>query len=253
MSARSTGKRRTPPSPDWPEHPAKWSDSILDKIAEWIRMEPSLSKNLAILDPCGGVGKIGALRQRLPDHKLRITSNDIEPGWAKQGTAWGCDHLTWLDASISRPEWMDRFDLVITSFTYGNRMSDHHKAKDGSKRFSYFHCYGVDLSHRNTGLYKASQDDYWLLHEEILATIVLSLRPGGRFILNMSDHIKTRKVGGEKIKEVQRVSARMAALAMANCFVMEDWIQVATPRLKQGQNHANRMDHENIFIFRKDL
>ena len=43
------------------------------------------------------------------------------------------------------------FDAVVTSPTYGNRLADHHNAKDGSVRRSYTHDLGRQLQEDNSG------------------------------------------------------------------------------------------------------
>ena len=50
------------------------------------------------------------------------------------------------------------FDMVVTSPTYGNRMADHHNAKDGRRRITYTHNLGRTLTPGNSGAMQWGED-----------------------------------------------------------------------------------------------
>jgi tRNA G10 N-methylase Trm11 len=90
-----------------------------------------------VLDPFAGTGRI---------HELEnwTVGVEIEPEWAtmRDGTiVANALNLPFRDAS---------FDAVVTSPTYGNRLADHHDARDSSRRHSYKHDLGRDLHSENS-------------------------------------------------------------------------------------------------------
>jgi hypothetical protein len=110
-------------------HPAKFNDAVLEEIAFW------LPEGTLTLDPFGGVGKLKEIS------KITAVRVEIEKDWADNVCADAL-HLPFRDAT---------FDAVATSPVYGNRMSDHHNARDKSKRHTYKHYIGHDLHPHNAG------------------------------------------------------------------------------------------------------
>lgn len=116
------------------DHPAKWNRDVLRLVQMWLSSERRrLGRVLDVLDPFAGVGRIHDLPKRI----AITTGVELESEWAnaRAGTIVG-------DATAMPQEWSDRFDAIATSVVFGNRMSDHHAAKDD--------CYeckgtGVDL------------------------------------------------------------------------------------------------------------
>ena len=105
--------------------------------------------------------------------------------------------------------------MVVTSPTYGNRLADHHNAKDGSRRISYTHTLGRTLTPGNSGAMHWGKD-YRLLHRLSWEEVARVLSIGGLFVLNVSNHIRK----GEEVPVVQ-------------------WhrdIEVPTARLRYGAN-----------------
>lgn len=118
-------------------HPAKFTDALLPSFAHLI---PPATRGL---DPFGGTGKIFLLHDLVPD--LQIECIELEPEWAAYDsriTVGNALALPYCDAS---------FDWVCTSPTYGNRMADHHNARDGSRRNTYRHALGRPLHRDNSG------------------------------------------------------------------------------------------------------
>lgn len=202
-------------------HPAKYSDRLLPIfVAELIGYEK-------IIDPMAGTGKLRLIR---PDAYMV----EKEPEWAEIGgaTVGDAHALPWLD---------NFFDAVITSPTYGNRFSDHHDAKDGSVRRSYTHDLGRKLSPNNSGQLQWGRE-YRQFHRLAWLEVRRVLRPEGKFILNISNHIRK----GKEIK----VTRFHHLLLLRLGFVLENSYRIETPRLRYGQNAGRRVAFESVLVYR---
>ncbi len=112
-----------------PRHPAKFTDVLLETMYPYI---PN-GDDIKLLDPFAGTGKIALIKEL--GFKGKIYANDLESEWLSPNIH-GCDFLTYEDAeTLDYPS--EFFNCVCTSPTYGNRMADHHNAKDGSVRMTY--------------------------------------------------------------------------------------------------------------------
>lgn len=240
------------------KHPAKFSKELLPLLAELV------GDRSPALDPMAGVGTIAKV---IPD----ILLNELEPEWAKEArkmarypwrvTTEDARHLSWAD---------DTFGAVVTSPTYGNRMADHHDAKDAckrcdgngylifieapdvdcpvcsgtglSRRNTYTHTIGRNLTTGNTGAMQWGAE-YKSTHLAIWAEVYRVLAPGGRFVLNVKDHIRK----GELVP----VSAWHRSACQAMGFVLEDRHMVECPGNRQGANGTARIPYENVYVFTK--
>jgi len=134
-------------------------------------------------------------------------------------------------------------DAIVTSPTYGNRMADHHEAKDDSTRLTYTHTLGRKLSEDNSGAMQWG-DEYREFHRKAWAESIRVLSPGGRMVININDHIR----GGVK----QAVSAwHVDTLCREFGLELIDVDEVPTKGLMTGENHDNKRSVEWIFTFRK--
>lgn len=222
-------------------HPAPFSDAILRYLANGDRVPQGL-----ILDPFAGVGKV----HRLADASRVTVGVEIEEEWARQsrGTLVGdALHLPFRD---------EVFDGCVTSPVYGNRMSDHHTAKDGSLRRSYTHDLQRsvgDATRRlhpsNSGVMYAWQPRYWAFHRRAWAEVHRVLRPGARFFLNVSDCYRTTKGVRAVVPVVDRHLDLCCALT-GFCFVERH--EIETPRMKYGEN-GHRVSHEVVLEMVKPL
>jgi tRNA G10 N-methylase Trm11 len=221
-------------------HPATFSDGILEFVTKKHLIPLGL-----ILDPFAGVGRIHELR-----HELRSTVGvEIEKPWAdtRRGTIVG--------NARSLPFSNDRFDGVFTSPCYGNRMADHHVAKDGSTRRSYTHDLQKtvndptrQLHPDNAGKLYAWQPEYWELHEAAWREVYRVLKPSTPdktypFVLNVSDCIRRKKVFP--------VVAKHRELCQGLGFMVLQHHEIPTPRLRHGQNHEARVPTEAVIVFKK--
>jgi len=136
----------------------------------------------------------------------------------------------------------DSFDCIATSPTYGNRFADSHEAKDGSERRSYTHDLGRKLHQNNSGSLHWG-DAYRDFHERAWAESLRVLKPGGIFILNISDHIR----GGELMPVSEWHIKALKSLGRG--FILREVIDVPTPRMRFGENSGARVEAEHVIKF----
>lgn len=204
-------------------HPARYSDALLPVFAEWLPAD----RYPRVLDPFAGTGKI----HELPNDTVGV---EIEPEWANlhPDTVVGdALHLSFEDAT---------FDAVCTSPTYGNRLADSHNASDPERRRSYTHDLGRPLSESNSGSLHWGVD-YQIFHEQAWEEAFRVLRPGGRFVVNVKDHIR----GGE----LQLVSHWHVATLVDLGLTYVGGVAIPARSLKAGANADERTGHELVLIF----
>lgn len=119
-----------------PAHPAVYSKPLLPIFAEIIVDEfRNRRRPIRVLDPFAGVGTIHELATLCslpgpPGASMLVETVGVElmPAWvaAHERTQVG-------DATDLPAEWTGTFDAVVTSPCYGNRMADHHEARDKCK------------------------------------------------------------------------------------------------------------------------
>jgi DNA modification methylase len=217
-------------------HPATFSDGILERAATLLTPE-----HTKILDPFAGIGKIHDLGEHT-SWRVWTTGIELAEEWAD------CHPKTKVgDATHLDPKWTNRFDAVVTSPCYGNRMADHHVAKDGSVRRSYTHDLGRKLDdetwagamHWHDG---PRGDAYRETHRSAIWEMARVLRPGGLLILNMKDHIR----GGER----QYVTNWWVEEILGCAFRFVDAATVETPGHKAGANR-DRVRAEVLLAFER--
>lgn len=114
-------------------HPAPFPQYILDEFALILTAQRRhVGRALRILDPFAGIGRV----HNLPDRLGETVGVEIEPEWAacRAGTIVG-------DATQLPDEWTSSFDAVVTSPCYGNRLADHHEARDSCPK-----CDGIGVT-----------------------------------------------------------------------------------------------------------
>ena len=215
-----------------PKHPAKFTATMLPIFAELLIEHKC--KN--VFDPLAGTGKlVGVLDHDWNGH---VFCNEIEPEWCDLGNGawWTSQDAADLDV------YPDLFDAICTSPTYGNRLADKHNAKDASKRITYKHSLGRDLDERNTGGLQWGAA-YRTAHVKIWMEVITVLKPGGIFILNISDHIRAG--------EVAPVTRFHEKLLQQLGLVELERRRVKTPRMGFGANAKARVEYESIIVYQK--
>jgi len=221
--------------------PAPFSESILRFIAN----SGLLPHAGTIIDPFAGTGRC----HRLASASLHVVGVEIEPEWS------ALHPNTIQGNALALPFADESFDAAVTSPVYGNRMSDSHRAKDGSIRRSYSHDLRRmtgdperQLHPDNAGTMYAWQAKYWRFHVRAWAELRRVLKPGAPFLLNVSDFIRTTQSHGKKRLPVVQTHARVCrelGYRLAGSY------PVPTPRLRYGENHDLRVENEYVLYFRR--
>jgi hypothetical protein len=202
------------------DHPAKFSESVLDAI---LSLASKYELGEAPLDPFGGTG---GLTHIFPD----AVCVEIEQDWATDV----CGNALCL------PFLNGAFRWACTSPTFGNRMADAHNARDSSKRITYRHTIGHPLHTDNSGQMNWGPN-YRIFHR--LAWLELGRVTREYFILNISDHYRKGVI--------VPVSAWHVVVLVSQGWELIDSQEVATPRMRFGANQALRVEAENVFVFRR--
>ncbi len=218
-------------------HPARFSDSILAEVDRLL--DRYLPKGGLILDPFAGTGRVHELAS-LDRH---TTGVEIEPEWA------GLHPRTIVGNALELPFGAASFDAVVTSPCYGNRMADHHRARDGSIRHTYTHIIqrisgdpDRQLNPDNAGLLQWG-DRYRDFHSKAWGEVRRVLRDQGLVFLNVSNHIR-------KFVEVPVVAWHLSEFDRLG-FDLLDQVSVFTQRQRHGSNRDARAATETIAVLAK--
>ena len=226
-------------------HPAKFSDVILDQLAQIIPI------GATVLDVCSGIGKLGKIKDR--GWQGYIIGQEIEEEWALQACKNGVDIQYIADATdpVNYLQFKG-VNVVCTSPVYGNRLSDHFNPGENDKSFrmTYKLCIGRDLHIHNTGRYRyqpkkggSRESEYCHLHKKIwdnVATLDLDL-----LVVNVSNYI----VKGEERDATQWHIDYLESIG----FTLIEKREVKTPRLRVGANRDKRVNCEYICLFKKKM
>jgi SAM-dependent methyltransferase len=153
-------------------HPARYPNALIPILASTVPVDQFPN----VLDPFAGTGRI----HQLPNQTVGV---EIEPEWAALHDDTICA------SALALPFDNDSFDAIVTSPTYGNRLADAGYSATPDRRHSYTFDLGHKLSDDNSGgmhwggRYRAFHEDAWAEADRVL-------RPKGRFVLNIKDHIR---------------------------------------------------------------
>lgn len=233
------------------KHPAKFSPQILREIGhrldQEIRDKFDGQISLMVLDPFGGTGLIHTIAQ----YGIVTLSIELEQEWAVladacafsapvRGMSYHGDMFFVTETWTTCPT----MDVVVTSPAYGNRMADHHEAKDDSMRNTYRHKLGRPLSPNNSGAMQWG-DEYRDFHRKAWQRVYDLLVPGGLFLLNVKDHIRKHRAQG--------VPQWHAAACLDVGFVgpLPSTRFIESRGNRQGENGNARVAGEFLYVFRK--
>lgn len=247
-------------------HPAKFSTPVLEVINRLHLLPP----NVPTLDPMAGVGRIFEIAPW-------AVGLEIEPDWAC------ADRRIAVGDCLAPPFRPGTFRRMVTSCSYGNRMSDHHNALErcrackGSggvwveagddaalswrscpkcqgrgrrvyKRMTYKHQIGHELHPNNSGAMPWGPK-YREFHEAAWTTLLPLLDDRGVFVLNVSNHLKTL-VKGEPPVEQRVMQWHRQAVRSLGWFLCAQ-VPVETVRMGMGAHRDVRVDREWILVFNR--
>lgn len=245
-------------------HPARYSDQVLVAMGQLVdQLVDDQGRTVQVLDPFAGTGRVHELGQHT-SCELRTFGVELEPEWA------GMHERTIVGDARKRPSrWTARFDVVATSPCYGNRMADHHEAKDPcrcrrdslgrliraegradckvcegsglSRRRTYTHDLGRTLTDGNAGAMQWGFD-YRELHRQAWRETYRVLRPSGLFLLNVKDHMR----GGERVHVTRWHRQTCVQLG----FEVVRTRRLTLRGMRMGANR-DRVPFETVFAMRK--
>lgn len=207
-------------------HPAKFSDEILERIRV---LDTDCPLWPIVLDPFAGTGKVHRI------DGIRSIGVEIEPEWAHMNP---CNIVA---NTLYLPFKDGCFEGLITSPCYGNRHSDHHQAKDGSRRHSYTHTLGRTLHPDNAGTLHWG-DAYRFFHDAAWTECLRVLKPGADVVINISNHIRGHV-------EQRVVEWHLQWFCNHACTLLS-LAPVETKRLREGANYQARVRFEYLLHFR---
>lgn len=213
------------------KHPAIMGQHILNECKKHLPF-----KGCRILDPFAG---IGTTAKCLPDYD--VVGIEIEEEWANQHSTTICGDSKEIIPTLGK------FDVVLTSPTYGNRMADDFKATNQTGRITYRHKLGHSLSRGTTANlhFNRKNQRYETLHQEIWRLCVEALNDNGLFILNCKDFIANNKI--------QQVTKwHIETLETLGMKVISQ-SQVNSKGMRFGANREKRIDYENVVVLEKTL
>ena len=251
------------PAPDLDvSHPAKFSQEVLEAI------DLIVPEGARVLDPFAGVGYIHRLEGR------ETWGIELEPEWGE------VHPRTLVGNALTMPFPDSSWRWVVTSCTYGNRMADHHDARerckacrgngktitgylpegqaltDGTpcqkcegrgfrsyKRLTYRHQLGRELHPENSGQLQWGPK-YRAFHERAWDEVWRVLEYGGRFVLNLKNH--------HRDKEVARVMEWHLNDLVRRGFTLLQVEVVETQGMGMGQNRDARESHEFVLVFERN-
>ncbi len=242
-------------------HPARFSAEIVDVFADLLLAEwPDFMGRPVLHDPFAGSGeRLLELCNRLNwglFSGTEIEASFIEVDGVLHGSA--TDPSTYPPVRLPN-ETVTGGWVVITSPAYPNGMSDHHAARDDSKRYTYRKAVadieGADrpLHEDNMGRYgyrgtrregrSEKRKAYW----DIAERSVRNWGSAAMVLLNVSDFVYSR----DGVEHVEPVVADWQALMRRHGWDYQTVVPVGTRRMGNGENRDKRVDAEYVIVCRR--
>lgn len=218
------------------KHPAQYSPQIVAAMIE--RLDGVRG---TILDPFAGPGRS---LHRFDGKGRTVIGYEIEQPWADASPGY----VKCVD-STKMPRRTSSVAAIVTSPDYGNRFSDHHDAKDQSRRRSYTHDIREQTGDRSYVLADNNSGNiafgyaYQLLHRKVMAECLRVLRPGAPMLLNTKDFYR-----GE---EFVQVTLWHLTTCVSIGFEWRNATPIPTSGLRHGANRELRVDFEWMLELRK--
>lgn len=212
------------PGPPVPSHPARFTPALLPIIDRW------LPRDGVVLDMFAGTGRI----HRLATGRRRTVGVELEPEWAN------LHRDTIVGNALKLPFPAGTFDAAATSPCYGNRMADTWAAAHKYEHRTYSGDLGRKLHPDNAGQLQWGPK-YQAFHEQAWEEALRVLKPDGRFIVNIKDHIRS----GQPVAVARWHINALTSLGFT--LIKEE--PVETPGLRYRANHDATVDHELVLVF----
>ena len=214
-------------------HPAKFTGEQLFHI--WEHLPGSLREKRTVFDPFAGVGTVSALHEY--DRNVTVTGMEIEPEWADQSPiVMTGDSIAYM--ALTRK----RYDAVVTSPAYGNRMADSYDGRDGSNRNTYRIALGRPLDEQNGAALHFGKA-YTDFHNEAIQGMVRVTRKGGRVIVVVKNFIRNG--------EVMDVAGWWRHELGMHGLTEIAYIPIKAGGLGYGANRDARVEYEYVLVWEK--
>jgi hypothetical protein len=224
-------------------HCAKFSKELYEPIRQMISSIWSTLDDRLVYDPMAGVGTLEAILETF--RPLVPVGSEIEEEYAAE--------KPWIIHEDCRDH-LDRYQLIVTSPPYGNRMADQYlgtpaeqKLRAETGRKPRRNSYAIDLNRRvSKGSSAGFQwgPKYRELMETIWAHVAQhQLLPGGHLIVNVASHFRDKvyqPVAEWTLEALLNLGLELTAAHL-----------VATPGLRDGQNSEARVGHEMVYLFQR--
>lgn len=225
-------------------HPAPFNEAFLRYVVSALG-DQFLRGPMWLLDPMAGTCRLHRLQGHHGDVLVRTFCSELEPEWTEPSPdpalgftqagvhAFQALHDRTADEKLfAGPRW------IVTSPVWGNRMADHHEAKDESDRLTYRHRLGRPVS-EGSSCSMPWGDEYRAWHTTFLRYAYETSLDGERMFIEIGDHLRTVKRTAVRAQ----VTAWWIKAGVAAGWHLERAERLSVGRLRKGANHAVRIPY----------